>query len=167
MMHKRFAIIAICLLVLIPSIASAEVTLANSTMRDVTDIAYPVELFYLIFVFGILCLATDIVFVAQREGAPASATIITSVIGFSCFLIAAYMAPFAAKIVVVASSTEVRSVSNYMFSPPVTYICLGLATICFLLIWYGVLRYYQMFAANQKLLNNPEHQFEMYMRDEY
>jgi hypothetical protein len=77
------------------------------------------------------------------------------------------MAPFAAKIVIVATETDVRSVSNYMFSPPVTYFCLGLATICFLFVILGVLRYFELLAQNQKRLSNPENQFDMYMRGEY
>jgi hypothetical protein len=153
------------LLIMIPISVAADVTTANSTMRAVTDIAYPIELFYGIFVTGLICLGLDILWITRIDKIPPTAIILTSIIGFIMFTISSYMVPYAAKIVVVASSTEVRSVSNYVLSPPIVYLCMGLAAISFVLIWYGVIRLWQVFAANQKYLNDPDHQFEMYMRD--
>lgn len=153
------------LIVLLASISSVSaVELTNSTLRDTTDTAYPDTLFYLLFAAGAICLLIDVFMLMMERAPPPSAMIVVSTIGFALFLITAYMAPMVAKFTIVATETEVRNVATYILSPAVSYLCLGLATICFLLIWLGVVRLWQLFAANQKRLNNPDFQFESYLR---
>jgi hypothetical protein len=163
-MNRIIQILILGILSLVSSVSAADLTSASSSVREFTQTAYPIELFYAIFLTGLICLILDIIFIASRQGVPASAMILTSIIGFMIYLAAAYMAPFAAKITTVVTDTEVRSVANYILSPEITYLCLGLATICFLFVVLGVLRYFQLLAENEKEISNPDRQFEMYLQ---
>lgn len=144
-------------------------TIANSSVGvytiiplNTTDLAYPQELFYFIFAIGVLLLLVNIFFICQRV-IPASPMAISGVVGFGAFLVAAYMAPLTAKLSIVVTSTQIINVATYIFSPWVSYLCLGLATVNLLFFAYGVLRYFQMLAENRACISNPDNQFNMYL----
>jgi hypothetical protein len=127
-----------------------------------TDLAYPQELFYVIFGIGTILLLVNIFFICQRV-IPASPMAISGVVGFGTYLVAAYMAPLTAKLSIVVTSTQIINVATYIFSPWVSYLCLGLATVNLLFFGYGVLRYFQMLAENHAYINNSDNQFNMYL----
>ena len=158
---KRFILIILSGLVLLPSVASA-ITITNSTARDITDLAYPDTLFYAIGGIASIMLLICIYFIFQRK-IPASPLAITGLIGFSLFLVCAYMAPMVAKSSWIVSGTEAQYVSSYILSPWVSYLCLGLATICLLFFFYGVTRFFSLLAENKRDIENPENQFAMYL----
>lgn len=158
---KHVSLIFLLGLVVLSSCADA-ITITNSTTRDITDIAYPDTLFYGIGGIAAIMLLVSIYFIFQRN-IPASPLAITGLIGFSLFLTCAYMAPMVAKSSWIVSGTEAQYVSSYIFSPWVSYLCLGLATICLLFFAYGVIRYFQLLAENRAYISNPDNQFNMYL----
>jgi hypothetical protein len=158
---KLFVMILLVGLVVLSPFASA-ITITNSTTRDITDIAYPDTLFYGIGGVAAIMLLVCIFFIFQRN-IPASPLAITGLIGFSLFLVCSYMAPMVAKSSWIVSGTEAQYVSSYVFSPWVSYLCLGLATICLLFFVYGVIRFFQLLAENKSYIENPDNQFLMYL----
>jgi hypothetical protein len=158
---KLFILILLVGLVVLSPFASA-ITITNSTTRDITDIAYPDTLFYGIGGIAAIMLLVCIFFIFQRN-IPASPLAITGLIGFSLFLTCSYMAPMVAKSSWIVSGTEAQYVSSYVLSPWVSYLCLGLATICLLFFGYGVLRYFQMLAEHHEYMSNPDTQFSFYL----
>lgn len=158
---KRLWIVFLLGLVLFSSIGDA-ITITNSTARDITDKAYPDTLFYGIGGLAAIMLLVCIFFIFQRN-IPASPLAITGLIGFCLFLTCAYMAPMVAKSSWIVSSTEAQYVTSYVLSPWVSYLCLGLATICLLFFGYGVLRFFALLAENKAYMENPENQFQFYL----
>ncbi len=124
------------------------------------EAAYPIELFYLLFVLAIMFLVYVITCLASSDGVPVRSMVLASALSWTLFLICAFLAPLTADIYVVASSIQITNVAVYVFSPPIMYICYGLWLIMFVLMWYGVLLWYRMLALNQKRISDPNRQFE-------
>jgi hypothetical protein len=170
---KRLSGLSILLLILV-SLVTAYPTGENSTVTNLsvgvysiipittTDLAYPQELFYVIFGLGTLLLLVNIFFICQRV-VPASPMAISGIVGFGAYLISAYMAPLTAKLSIVVTSSQIINVATYIFSPWVSYLCLGLATVNLLFFGYGVLRYFQLLAENREYISNPDNQFLFYL----
>jgi hypothetical protein len=158
---KRLLIVFLLGLVLFSSVGDA-ITITNSTTRDITDKAYPDTLFYGIGAIAAIMLLVCLYFIFQRN-IPASPLAIAGLLGFSLFLVCSYMAPMVAKSTWIVSGTEAQYISSYVFSPWVSYLCLGLATICMLFFGYGVLRYFQMLAEHRQIMSNPDNQFAFYL----
>jgi hypothetical protein len=152
----------IILLALMPSVMAVDFNLTNSTTRDVDDLAYPEALFYFVALIGAVMLMFNIRFITSNV-VPGLPLMFTSVIGFMCFLICAYMAPMVAKMVWVVNAGDAQFISAYIFSPWVSYFCWGMSTICFIMIWWGLLRMWEDSVVMKKQRNDPEFQFKQYM----
>jgi hypothetical protein len=163
MIKQLILLVVLLSLVCVPFVSATTFTLSNSSVSTTENESYPETLFYTIFLIGAVMIVFDIRFITSKS-IPGTPMIITSTIGFCMFLICAYMAPMVAKQVWVVSGTDAQFISTYIFSPWVTYLMLGLSMICFSMIWYGLLRLYQIFVENEKRLRDPDHQFEMYMK---
>ena len=163
MIKRLILLTTIMMFVCMPIVSATTFNLTNTTSRGIDNVTYPETLFYAIFLVGATMIVFNIRFLTSPD-TPGASLIFTSVLGFMAFLICAYMAPMVAKQVWIVSGSEAQFISTYIFSPWVTYLLYGLSLLCFLMIWYGVIRLYQIFAANQKYLRDPDHQFDMYMK---
>jgi hypothetical protein len=147
---------------LMPSVMAVDFDLTNATSRYVSDIAYPETIFYFVAMIGAVMIVFDIRFLSAPK-IPAIPVIVTATIGFASFLICAYMAPLVAKMVWIVNADKAQFVSTYIFSPWVTYLCLGFAMVCFLLIWYGIILLYFGFKDDFNNMNDPDKQYERYL----
>ncbi len=156
-MKLKYLVFILCaVLVLLPSVVSADnITMSNTTTRDITDIAYPNSIFIILTVVSFLMLIFIIAFLIMNP-IPCSALALTSTLGFVLFLICAYMAPLTAEMVWVVSGTEAKFISTYIYSPWVSYLFYGLSSICFVMIWYSVLLYFRMIQQNKAKIERDQ-----------
>jgi hypothetical protein len=164
---KKFNLLLLVLMtmMLFVSVVNAEnISISSSqSVREVEESIFPQEVFYMLLMVGIAMLLIDIKFITEPI-VPALPMIITSTFGFGLFLICAYLAPLTGTTSLVVSGAEAKYITLYVFSPTISYLMLGLSTVCFLMIWWGVFQLYRNFAEESKRIHDPDYQFEQYMK---
>jgi len=127
-----------------------------------SDLAYPQDLWYLLFVVASLSMLFTIWFLT-REKKPPVALLFSTTASWSLFGILAFMAPATAKLSVVVTSTQIINVATYVFSPWVSLIMWGMCLMNLALMFYAfILLFKQVGELKEKVAREHE---EAYFKD--